>query len=180
MKRRFVFALLAALLVAPSAQAAENWAYRLAAILSGTFRGSTPGNELTLDTQSFTTDPNHPYDLFVRVFGKYQDDNVRIQGVMRFEVAGKDVLVTYVPHFDPSTTVSSPDADRFTDSEAAAACTINFKQRGDGFVGETLGSSCNTAIRGARSKWTVEVEPGSLRLRDVASGETLRFKKTTK
>jgi len=29
-------------------------------------------------------------------------------------------------------------------------------------------------------KWTVELEPGSIRLRDVKSGETLRFNRVSK
>ena len=33
-------------------------------------------------------------------------------------------------------------------------------------------------MRGAIGKWRVELEPGSIRLRNVESGETLRFKKT--
>jgi hypothetical protein len=181
MKQRSVPLFLAVVFLAASAaQAAENQAYRLAAILSGTFHGSTPGNDLMISTQSFTTDPGHPYDIFVTVSGKYQDDNVRLQGVMRFDIEGQDVLVTYVPHFDPTVTALSPDPDRFTDDEARAACGVNFKQRGDGFTSETLGSSCALAIRGARSKWTIEIEPGSIRLREAKTGETLRFKKTSK
>ena len=186
MKKRWfpVFLAAAALALSSSspagAQALENQAYRLAAILSGTWQGSTPGNALQLRMTSLTTDPSHPYDLFVEVAGKYQEDNVRLQGVMRFDIEGRDVLVTYVPHFDPNVTALSQNVGVFTDREASSACGVNFKQRGDGFTSETLGSACAIAIRGATSKWTVEAEPGSLRLREVASGETLRFKRVGK
>lgn len=171
---------LAALLAAPAARAAENPAYSLASILSGTWQGSTPGNNLLIVTRSFTTDPQHPYDLFVQISGRYQEDNVRLQGVMRFDVEGRDVLITYVPHFDPAVTALSPNAGQFTDREATSACGLNMKPRGDGFAGETLGSACAVAIRGAVAKWTIEAEPGSLRLRDAKSGETLRFKRAAK
>ncbi len=170
----------AALLAAPAAPAADNQAYRLAAILSGGWQGSTPGNNLQLRATSMTTDPTHPYDLFIEVAGKYQEDNVRLQGVMRFDIEGRDVLVTYVPHFDTTVTALSQNAGVFTDREATAACGVNFKPRGDGFIGETLGSACALAIRGANSKWTVEAEPGTLRLRDAKTGETLRFKRMGK
>jgi hypothetical protein len=181
MKRHSILVLLAAALFASAATAqTRNPAYDLAAILSGNFQGSTPGNNLTVATQAFTSDPGHPYDLFVQVSGKYQNDNVRLQGVMRFDVEGRDVLVTYVPHFDPTVTALSSNAGSFTEREASAACGVNMKPRGDGFGGETLGSSCALAIRGATSKWTIEVEPGSLRLRDAKTGETLRFKRVTK
>ncbi|MGH9369737.1 MAG: hypothetical protein ACRD3M_18965 [Thermoanaerobaculia bacterium] len=180
MKKLWAPLILAALLSPGAAPAAENPAYSLAAILSGTWRGSTPGNNLLITTTSFTSDPGHPYDLFVQIAGKYQNDNVRLQGVMRFDIEGTDVLVTYVPHFDPTVTALSPGAAQFTDREATAACGLNMNPRGDGFIGETLGSSCALAIRGANSKWTVEAEPGSLRLRDARTGETLRFKRVTK
>jgi hypothetical protein len=36
------------------------------------------------------------------------------------------------------------------------------------------------ALRGAVGKWTVEIEPGSIRVREVKSGETLRFKRVSK
>ena len=180
MKKSLVLFFAAALALAGVASAAENPAYSLASIFSGTWQGSTPGNELLITTQSLTTDPQHPYDIFVQIAGRYQDDNVRLQGVMRFDVEGRDVLVTYVPHFDPTVTALSPNAEQFTDREASAACGVNMKPRGDGFVGETLGSACAVAIRGAKSKWTVEAEPGSLRLRDVQTGETLRFKRVSK
>ena len=180
MKKLSVLFLAGAVALVARARAAENPAYSVASILSGTWQGSTPGNELVIQTQSMTTDPQHPYDIFVQIFGKYQDDNVRLQGVMRFDVEGRDVLITYVPHFDPTVTSSSPNAEQFTDREASAACGVNMKPRGDGFVGETLGSACAVAIRGAKSKWTIEAEPGSLRLRDVQTGETLRFKRVAK
>jgi hypothetical protein len=35
-------------------------------------------------------------------------------------------------------------------------------------------------MRGALKKWTVEIEPGSMRIRNVESGETLRFKRVSK
>lgn len=182
MKQRsvLVFFLAAALFSASAAPGADNQAYRLAAILSGDWQGSTPGNNLQLRATSLTTDPGHPYDLFIGIAGKYQEESIKLQGVLRFDIEGRDVLTTYVPHFDPTVTALSQNASVFTDREATAACGVNFKQRGDGFIGETLGSSCAIAIRGANSKWTVEFEPGSIRLRDAASGETLRFKRVTK
>ncbi|HTO87168.1 MAG TPA: hypothetical protein VMR54_06515 [Thermoanaerobaculia bacterium] len=180
MKRSLVI-LAAALLVASAVPvSAQNPAYTLEAILSGTFQGSTPGNNLLLSTQPFTADPDHPYDLFLTISGKYQEENVRLQGVLRLDHEGADVLLTYVPHFDLSVTAFSSNAANFTDREASSACTLNMRARGDGFAGETLGSSCALAIRGATSKWTIETEPGSIRLREAKTGETLRFKRISK
>lgn len=174
-----LFLLLAALAIAGPAPA-EDPSSNLSNILSGTFQGSTPGNDLRLTMRSLTTDPAHQFDLFVQVSGTYQEANVRQQGVLRLENHGSTVSLSYIPHFDPAVSALSPQAGRFTQREADAACGVSMKPRGDGFVGETLGSSCAIALRGAISKWTIEVEPGSIRLRDAKSGETLRFRRLAK
>lgn len=162
------------------AQSGLDQALETAKILSGTFRGSTPGNELRLDLRPILTDASHPSDLFLEVTGKYQGETVRRQGVLRFETQGKSVYVGYVPHFDPTVTASSADVARFTDSEANAACGFTLARRGDGYAGETSGASCAFALRSNIGKWSVEIEPASIRLRDVRTGETLRFRQEGK
>jgi len=173
-------ALAVILAVALPAAAADNPVFAVASILSGTFKGTTPGNELRLDLRSVTTDSEHPYDMFLECAGKYQGANVRRQGLLRLESQGGKVYLGYIPHFDPTTSALSPEATRFTESEANAACGLTLVPRGDGFVGETPGSTCAAAMRGALGKWTIEIEPGSIRLREVKSGETLRFSRVTK
>jgi hypothetical protein len=183
MKSTSRFAVLAAALLAatfPLSGASANSVFDLSSMLSGSFQGSTPGNELKLTIRSVTTDPSHLYDLYLQVTGKYQGTNVRQQGLIRLESQGKGVYFGYIPHFDATVSSMSPDAARFTESEANAACGLVMEPKGDGFIGETVGSTCVRAIRGAFGKWTVEVEPGSMRIRNVKSGETLRFKRVSK
>ncbi len=175
----FMAAALAFATAAPAA-AAGNPVFELASILSGTFQGSTPGNDLRIDLRPVVTDTQHPYDLFLEVTGKYQGENVLRKGLVRLETQGADVYFGYIPHFDATVTSLSPQATRFTDSETNAACGFHLAPMGDGFAGETSGASCAFALRGAAGKWTVELEPGSIRLRSVASGETLRFKRVGK
>ncbi len=172
----------AAMLAATAARAASagNQVFELATILSGTFQGSTPGNELRVDLRAVGADPAHPYDLFVEVTGKYQGENVRRKGLVRLELQGNDVYFGYIPHFDVTVTSMSPNATQFSDTEANAACGFHLAPRGDGFAGETSGSSCAFALRGAPGKWSVELEPGSIRLREIKSGETLRFRRLSK
>ena len=156
--------------------ASSDRVFEIATILSGTFEGVTPGNHLRLDLRPVTIDPGHPYDLFLQVSGQFQKENVRQQGVIRLESQGQDIYFTYIPHFNPAVTSLSSDAGRFTERELNAACSFTLKPRGDGFVGDTLGSTmCALAMRGAIGKWSLELEPGNLRLRNVDSGETLRF-----
>jgi hypothetical protein len=173
---------LAAALVAPAGRAASaDKVYDIAAILSNTFEGSTPGNHLTLDLRPITVDPNHPYDLFLTVTGQFENDNIRQQGMIRLEQQGNDVYFTYIPHFDSSVTALSQDAGRFSERELSAACSFTLAPRGDGFVGNTLGAAtCALAMRGAVGKWSLELEPGSVRVRNVDSGETLRFQRVGK
>jgi len=154
--------------------------FEAASILSGTFKGTTPGNDLRLDLRPVTTDPQHPFDMFFECVGKYQGVNVRRQGLVRLEAQGPSVYLGYIPHFDATVSALSPEATRFTEGEANAACGLVLKRRGDGFAGETPGSSCAMALRGVLGKWTIEIEPGSIRVREVKTGETLRFARVSK
>jgi hypothetical protein len=90
------------------------------------------------------------------------------------------VYFGYIPHFDPTVSALSTNVARFTDEEANAACGLVMDPKGDGFAGETVGSTCARAIRGAIGKWTIEVDPATIRIRNVKTGETLRFKKVSK
>lgn len=173
-------AVLIALAAVPLSAAMQNQVFDLSSMLSGTWEGSTPGNGLRLEIRSVTTDPSHPYDLFLSVSGKFQETNVRQQGLIRLESQGKSVYFGYIPRFDATVTALSPDAARFSENEANAACGFHMKPEGDGFSGETSGSSCAVAMRGARGKWSIQIEPGSIRLQDTKTQETLRFKRVTK
>jgi hypothetical protein len=177
--RHLVFAV-CVMTVLPSAAldaASPDKAAAVAGLLSGSFEGSTPGNHLAADLRPVTLEPGHLYDLFLTVSGKYQDAPVRLQGVIRLEQQGQSALLTYIPHFDPATTSLSSDAGRFTERELSSACTLSLAPHGDGFAGETAGTtSCSFAIRGAVGKWTLEIEPGNMRIRNAESGETLRFR----
>jgi hypothetical protein len=176
--RRTAFAIVFA--SALPATGAGNAVFEVAAILSGTFKGATPGNDLRLDLRPVTIDTQHLYDMFFECTGKYQGENVRRQGLLRLEAQGPNVYLGYIPHFDATVSSLSPEATRFTESEANAACGLVLNPRGDGFAGETPGASCAMALRGALGKWTIELEPGSIRVREVKSGETLRFKRVSK
>lgn len=177
MRRPLIAAISLTLALAPVLSAASSdHVFDIASILSGTFEGSTPGNHLRLDTRSVTIDPGHPFDLFLQVSGQFEKDSVRQQGVIRLEAQGQDIYFTYIPHFNPAVTALSADVGRFTERELNSACSFTLKPKGDGFVGDTLGSTtCALAMRGAIGKWSLEIEPGNLRLRNVGSGETLRF-----
>jgi len=180
-KKAFIgLAVLIAMLAVPLSAATQNQVFDLSSMLSGTWEGTTPGNGLRLAIRSVTTDPSHPYDLFLSVSGKFQETNVRQQGLIRLESQGKSVYFGYIPRFDATVTALSPDAARFTENEANAACGFHMRPEGDGFSGETSVSSCALAMRCATGKWSIQVEPGSIRLQDTKTQETLRFKRVAK
>ena len=165
----------------PSA-AAPNPMANFSSMVSGIFRGSTPGNELTLDVQNagLLADTN-AFNLFLTASGRYQGTNVRDTGLLHVENQGRNVGITYIPHFDPTVSGLSADATRFTPSEIRSACNLVLEPSGDGYAGETQGTtSCAFAIHGATGKWTVEVDAGQIRLRSVQSGETLRFQRSAR
>ena len=177
------FVMLASTAGTPSAAGAatRDKIFQIASILQGRFEGSTPNNHLTLDLSTVTIDPSHPFDIFVQVSGKFENDNVRQQGLIRLESQGEDIYFTYIPHFNPAVTVLSNDVGQFTERELTSACSFIMKPEGDGFGGETLGiTACAQAMRGAIGKWSVELEPGGIRLQSVQTGETLRFTQTSK
>jgi hypothetical protein len=173
----FASALAAAM---PQAARAGDHAIDMATLLSGSFEGSTPNNHLRLEFTTITTDPLHRFDLFLEVTGKFEQTNVRQLGVIRLETQGNGIHFGYVPHFDPTISALSSNAARFTEREASAACGFSMSVKGDGFAGETLGSQCAIAMRGAFHKWIIEIEPGTILLRDPQTSETLRFRKVEK
>ena len=166
---------------APLPAATNDRIYEIASMLQGRFEGSTPGNKLLLQMSTITIDPAHPFDIFVQVTGKFENDSVRQQGMIRLESQGTDIYFTYIPHFDPAVTVLSNDVGSFTERELTSACSFVMKPAGDGFSGETLGiAACALAMRGAVGRWSVDLEPGSIRVRSSETGETLRFTQTQK
>lgn len=167
---------------AGGAASSANPMVNLSTMLSGVFRGSTPGNELTLDIKNAgLVGSTDAFNLFVTASGRYQGTNVRDAGVLRVENQGQNVGITYIPHFDATVGGLSREALRFTEEELQSACNFVLAPRGDGYAGETLGAtSCTRAIHGATGKWTIEVEQGAIRLRNAVSGETLRFQRASR
>lgn len=167
---------------AGGAASAPNPMANFASMVSGVFHGSTPGNGLTLDVKNAGLfAPTDAFSLFLTTSGQYQGSNVRQEGLIRVENQGQNVSLTYIPHLDPTVGSLSPEAMRFTPEELRSACTMVLSPRGDGYAGETVGSTiCAQAIHGAIGKWTVEIEPGAIRLRNVQSGETLRFQRASR
>ena len=163
---------------APRERRSGSLVAEFASMMAGRWEGVTPGNRLHADIEGAGFHSlRHPYDLFLEVSGSFDEDNVREQGFMHLESQGRGVYLGYIPHFDPTVSALSPRATRFSASEANAACALYMEPQGDGFFGEVQGTTCAFAIRGAIGKWSLRVEPGTLVVQSVSSGETLRFRR---
>jgi hypothetical protein len=153
----------------------------LSRYFTGTYRGVTPGNNLTIQITPVTINIENPYDYFVAVSGQFEKTNIREQAVLRIETQGDSIHIGYIPHFDAAVSSISPSVGRFSSGELNAACGLYLKVEGDGFGGETRPSDCARAIRGTAGRsWRVEIEPNRITLKDAKTGETLRFEKEEK
>jgi hypothetical protein len=131
----------------------------LAKQLAGNYAGiAGPGNNLRIVVQ-----PARPvFDeqrFSVVVQGKYNGDNVRFDGFLSLQPQGDGVRLLWV-------------------TRRSADCQVDIHPAGDGFEGVTLPGACQTAFQNPTpGKWEFQTEPGSFRLRNVETGETLRFRK---
>jgi hypothetical protein len=117
-----------------------------------------PRNELRIVVQ-----PGRPATdeqrLSVTVQGKYNGDNIRFDGLLSLQPQGDGVRLLWV-------------------RRRSADCQVDIHPAGDGFEGVTLPGACQTAFQNPTpGKWQFQIEPGSFRLRNVETGETLRFRK---
>ncbi len=131
---------------------------RLAQQLAGNYEGvAGPGNKLRIVVQ-----PARPVlqeqRFTVTVEGKYNGNNVRLDGFVSMQPQGETVRLIW--------------ATRRSD------CQVDIHPAGDGFEGVTLPGTCQTAFQNPTpGKWEFQTEPGSFRLRNLETGETLRFRK---
>ena len=173
-------ALLMALLAASAGTTFGAAIDNLSRYFAGNYQGATPGNHLMLQVTPVSISINHPYDYFLSISGKFENTNIREQGVLRIEPQGDSIHLGYIPHFNPGSSALSPGVGRFSSDELSAGCGVYLKIIGDGFGGDTRPSECARAIRGSAGRsWHIEIEPNRITLKDVKTEETLRFEKET-
>jgi hypothetical protein len=162
-----------------AAGSSSNQVLDLASRLSGTFRGTSPGNDLRIDLRSTgDSTSGQAINLFATVSGQLQGQTVNEQLVVHLRNEGRDVLAALVPHFDPTVSSLSAESTTFTDAELRAACTFYLARRRGTYQGATPGSaSCARAVRGAGGTWGVQVGDGTLLLQREGSGQALTFQR---
>jgi hypothetical protein len=144
---------------AASTLVADQPYLNLARQLAGQYVGvAGPGNNLRIVVQPGRPVPEEQR-LTVTVQGKYNGSNVRFEGRLSLQPQGETVRLIWM--------------NRRSD------CQVDIHPAGDGFEGVTLPGTCQTAFQNPTpGKWQFQIEPGSFRIRNVETGETLRFRKT--
>ncbi len=80
----------------------QNSATKLSHMLAGIFRGSSPGNEMTIVSTPLGSAPASQIEkLEVRVTGTYQGDAVLLRGLWRISREGDAVWLVFIPGVDP-------------------------------------------------------------------------------
>lgn len=138
-------------------------------MLSGRFVGTGPENDLTIELERFRDPKMGRVSLLLTVSGRYGGNDVRRSGLVR--LAGSDAAprLAYYPDFEPGASTKVSVRDR----PSGRHCGVVLKPRGEGFSTET---SCESVMAG---EWALEIGADGIRLKDVRSGETLRFTKVT-
>jgi len=158
----------------------------LSGLLLGTFRGSSPGNDLTIVSSRVVLTPTSQLDrLDVRVTGTYRGDAVVLRGLYRISYQGDTVWLVFIPGVDP-TEAARRTAGAFSPTEMAVGCWTILAPRGDAFDGTIRPfPDCRKAIQArdvqsVQSEWSVHVGPDGMRFRNRETDETLSFTRAPK
>jgi hypothetical protein len=139
--------------------AADEPSVDLSRQIQGRYEGiAGPGNELKIVVQPSATAGLYTFLFDITIEGRYEGRNVSIRGSLTVSREGK--------------------AARLAWKNGKSGCDFPLRRAGDGFEGQALRDSCMTAFQvPVPGTWSVHLEPGTLTIRNVESGETLRFRK---
>jgi hypothetical protein len=154
----------------------------LARMLVGTYRGSSPGNDLTIVSTPLTATPTSQLNkLQVRVTGAYNGDAVLLRGLWRISYQGEAVWLVFIPGIDPTAGARAFSDPTFSPTELQAGCWTLLQGGGGGFEG-TIKTfpNCRNALGAGKvqsigKEWIVRFSNGQMRFENRATGEILSF-----
>ena len=162
--------------------ASKNSVEALADMLLGTFRGSSPGNDLMIVCTRVPGTPTSQLDrLDVRVTGTYDGDAVVLRGLWRISYQGDQVWLVFIPGVDPTEAARRSSSPAFSPTEMAVGCWTILSPRGDGFEGTVRPfPNCRNAvqaraIQSVEKEWNLHFKPDGMRFRNTQTGEVLSF-----
>ncbi len=141
---------------------AQEPSLQIARQLNGFYEGAGPANHLKLTIQPARPLPNVPnaYQFDVTILGKYEQANVSLRGNLRVAREADGIRIAWTKEDGPG-------------------CDTHLVPEGDGFEGKTLAGMCQSAFQNpVPGSWSFHIEPGAIVVRDVRTGETLRFRRT--
>ncbi len=154
----------------------------LARMLAGTFRGSSPGNDLTVVSTPLGGSPVLQLEkLEVRVTGSYQGDAVLLRGLWRISYQGDAVWLVFIPGVDPLEAARRFADPTFSPTELEAGCWVVLTSRGRAFEGRVKTfPNCRDALRAGAvqrvdKEWSVHVAADEMRFENAETGEVLSF-----
>ena len=150
------------LLAAASLLIAQEPSLEIARQLTGYYEGVGPANHLKMTIQPGRPVVNVPntYQFDVAILGKYEKTNVSLRGNLAVQREADGVRIAWK-------------------RDDGQGCDTHLRPEGDGFEGRTLEGACQSAFQNpVLGSWSFHTEPGSIVVREVRTGETLRFRRT--
>jgi hypothetical protein len=187
----FVLAAAAALaagvsLPAGAAAAGKNEAPRnvssLASQLAGVFRGSSPGNDLTIVSTALRSSPGLQIEMLeVLVTGRYKGDAVLLRGLWRVSREGEAYGLAFIPGVNTIQAQGRVSDPTFVPIDLEAGCWTQVTPRADAFEG-TIRTfpNCRQAIgagevQSVGKEWTARFSRNEIRFENRETGELLTF-----
>jgi hypothetical protein len=178
-------------LFASEARAAEkppkNPVAELTRMLAGKFRGSSPGNDLTIVSTPLGGTPAFQVEkLEVRVTGKYQGDAVLLRGLWRISYQGNAVWLVFIPGVDPIEAGRRFSDPAFSPTELDAGCWTTLTAGNEGFEGSLKPfPNCRSALQAGAvqsvgKEWSARFSADTMRFENRETGEILSFSRTAR
>jgi|GEM_PF-2080427 len=179
-------------LFASEARAAEkppkNPVAELTRMLTGKFRGSSPGNDLTLVSTPLGGTPALRVEkLEVRVTGKYQGDAVLLRGLWRISYQGDAVWLVFIPGVDPIEAGRRFSDPTFSPTELDAGCWTTLTAGTEGsFEGSVKPfPNCRNALQAGAvqsvgREWSARFSADTMRFENRETGEILSFSRAAR
>jgi hypothetical protein len=165
----------------------KNPAAELTRTLAGKFRGSSPGNDLTIVSTPLPGTPALQVEkLEVRVTGKYQGDAVLLRGLWRISYQGSAVWLVFIPGVDPIEAARRFSDPTFSPTELEAGCWTTLTAGTEGsFEGSVKPfPNCRNAlqaglVQSVGKEWIARFSADTMRFENRETGEILSFSRAT-
>jgi hypothetical protein len=160
----------------------RNSAANLGHMLVGVFRGSSPGNDLTIVSAPLGATPTSQLEkLQVRVTGTYKGDAVLLRGLWRISYQGDAVWLVFIPGVDPTEAGRRFSDPTFVPTELEAGCWTVLRS-GDGAFEGTVKPfpNCRNAlgageVQSVGKEWSARFSAEEMRFENRETDETLSF-----